>query len=305
MEGFLHFKMRPWLRRLITRSLAIAPAILVISRSGEEGTFRLLILSQVILSLQLPFAVIPLVKFTSSRLRMQRFASPPWMAVCAWIVAGVIVALNGKLVSEQIMAWADTAGPNRSLVLGGSISAAVALASLLAYMTFHPDREPRSLTPVSADDVVNSAVELVRSIHKVGVAVEATAADSPMLAEAMALARSHQAELILMHIVEGVGGQWNGPDAGDQEFHHDEQYLRSLVGRLNLELTGSGAPPVRMALGYGSVPQQLVQLSKKENVDLLLVGGHGHRGLSDLLRGTTIDAVRHHLKIPILAIRGT
>src|SRR5207248_926245 len=78
MEGFLHFRMRPWLRRLITRSLAIVPAVVVITINGEGGTMRLLVLSQVILSLQLPFAVVPLVKFTSSKLRMQRFASPMW-----------------------------------------------------------------------------------------------------------------------------------------------------------------------------------------------------------------------------------
>ena len=67
MEGFLHFRMRPWLRRLITRSIAIIPAVIVISLSGDQGSFKLLFFSQVILSLQLPFAVVPLVKFTSSR----------------------------------------------------------------------------------------------------------------------------------------------------------------------------------------------------------------------------------------------
>jgi len=180
----------------------------------------------------------------------------------------------------------------------------IALLGLLVWMTFRRDRAPQVPALISADDVVNSAVGLARSVRRVGVAVEATPDDSPMIAEALALARSQQAEIVLMHIVEGVGGQWHGSAAGDQEFHQDEQYLKELVARLNRELTNSGAPPVRMALGYGSVTAELVRLAREGNVDLLLVGGHGHRGISDILRGTTIDAVRHGLTIPILAVRG-
>ena len=94
MEGFLRIRIRPWLRRLITRSLAIIPAAAVIAIKGEEGTYQLLILSQVILSLQLPFAIVPLVQFTSSREKMGRFANPTWLKIIAWLVAGFIIALN-------------------------------------------------------------------------------------------------------------------------------------------------------------------------------------------------------------------
>jgi manganese transport protein len=94
MEGFLRIRIRPWLRRLITRSLAIIPATVVIALQGERGSYQLLILSQVILSLQLPFAIVPLVQFTSSRDKMGRFANPTWLKVIAWIVAGFIISLN-------------------------------------------------------------------------------------------------------------------------------------------------------------------------------------------------------------------
>src|SRR5262249_2872736 len=83
MEGFLQFRMRPWLRRLVTRSLAVIPAVIVIGMTGEKGTYKLLILSQVILSMQLPFAVVPLIKFTSSRAKMGVFASPVVVKVLA------------------------------------------------------------------------------------------------------------------------------------------------------------------------------------------------------------------------------
>jgi manganese transport protein len=94
MEGFLSFRMRPWLRRLVTRLVAIVPAIIVIAVYGERGMGQLLILSQVILSLQLPFAVFPLVRFTSDRRRMGALVAPPWMSAIAWPVAVVIAALN-------------------------------------------------------------------------------------------------------------------------------------------------------------------------------------------------------------------
>ncbi len=98
MEGFLRIRIRPWLRRLITRSLAIIPAVIVIALKGEQGTYQLLILSQVILSFQLPFAIVPLVQFTSSKEKMGRFANPRWLKAIAWMVAGFIISLNVRLL---------------------------------------------------------------------------------------------------------------------------------------------------------------------------------------------------------------
>ncbi|HSC58364.1 MAG TPA: Nramp family divalent metal transporter [Gemmatimonadales bacterium] len=98
MEGFLDIRLRPWLRRLLTRGIAIIPAIIVTALQGEHGTADLLILSQVILSLQLPFAVIPLVQFTGDRRKMGVFVNGPAMKVAAWLTAGAIVALNTWLL---------------------------------------------------------------------------------------------------------------------------------------------------------------------------------------------------------------
>jgi len=98
MEGFLHLRLKPWVRRLLTRSLAIVPAALVIGIAGEGQTTNLLILSQVILSFQLPFAVVPLIQFTNDRRKMGEFASSPWVAVLAWVVAATIIALNVLLL---------------------------------------------------------------------------------------------------------------------------------------------------------------------------------------------------------------
>ena len=103
MEGFIHLRVSPWLRRLITRGLAIIPTIIVVAINGESGTEKLLILSQVILSLQLSFAVIPLVIFTGSRERMGEFVNAPWLKGLAWVTAIVIALLNAWLLVETAM----------------------------------------------------------------------------------------------------------------------------------------------------------------------------------------------------------
>jgi len=95
MEGFIHLRLSPWLRRLITRSIAIIPTIIVVAVNGERGTEKLLLLSQVILSLQLSFAVVPLVLFTGSKKRMGEFVNAPWLSAMSWFVAALIAGLNG------------------------------------------------------------------------------------------------------------------------------------------------------------------------------------------------------------------
>jgi manganese transport protein len=105
MEGFLNIRLRPWLRRLITRLIAIIPAVVVTALYGEKGTTDLLVFSQVILSLQLSFAVIPLILFTSDRKKMGEFTSPLWVKILAWLTAGIIVVLNLKYLFDKVLEW--------------------------------------------------------------------------------------------------------------------------------------------------------------------------------------------------------
>jgi len=102
MEGFLNFRIAPWLRRLLTRLVAIVPAVAVTLWAGEKATGQLLILSQVVLSLQLPFAVVPLVIFTASRAKMGPFLAPRWLTALASATAAVIIVLNMKLVWDYV-----------------------------------------------------------------------------------------------------------------------------------------------------------------------------------------------------------
>jgi manganese transport protein len=105
MEGFLNLRIRPWLRRLLTRAIAIVPAAIVAVLYGESGTAKLLIFSQVILSLQLSFAVFPLVRFTSDREKMGEFVNSMGLRIAAYVVAGVIASLNCWLLVQTIRGW--------------------------------------------------------------------------------------------------------------------------------------------------------------------------------------------------------
>ncbi|WP_416385147.1 Nramp family divalent metal transporter [Sphingomonas sp. LY29] len=100
MEGFLNIRLPPWLRRMVTRLLAIVPAVTVAALYGSSGTASLLVLSQVILSLQLPFAVVPLVQFTSDRTKMGKFVNPVWLKLVAWTISAIIISLNLKLLYD-------------------------------------------------------------------------------------------------------------------------------------------------------------------------------------------------------------
>jgi len=102
MEGFIHIKIAPWKRRLVTRGIAIVPALVATMIYGESGTARLLVLSQVVLSLQLPFAMVPLVLFTANSQKMKGLPAPRWLTHAAWVITVIIVALNLKLIWDVV-----------------------------------------------------------------------------------------------------------------------------------------------------------------------------------------------------------
>jgi len=103
MEGFLNFRITPWLRRLITRLIAITPAVLVIGIFGESKTTQLLVASQVVLSMQLGFAVWPLMRFTGEKTKMGEFANRLWLKILGWTTAGIIIVLNAKLLLDTFL----------------------------------------------------------------------------------------------------------------------------------------------------------------------------------------------------------
>src|SRR5688572_12692017 len=152
MEGYLNLRIAPWLRRLITRLIAIIPAYIVILSYGEDKTGELLVFSQVVLSLQLGFAIIPLIHFTSDQSKMGVFANKMWVKIAAWVIALVIVSLNVKLVINEVTGWIEAAGDSAWIIWLTVVPACAAAAGLLAYIIIKPilerqARERETLTP--------------------------------------------------------------------------------------------------------------------------------------------------------------
>lgn len=305
MEGYLHFKIRPVLRRLITRLAAVTPAALAISFAGDAASYKLLILSQVVLSLQLPFAIIPLVHFTRDRSLMGDFANKPWLNALASVVAGVIVALNGKLVLEQLQEWIAASNEPIWIYLT-AVPLVAALIALLLYITLKPFVKLPPKETIPAWRKLNHFIRAegdnldldVPRYRKIGVAVAHNDVDRKVLSHALPLARQHDATLCLFHVVEGASGTVFGPEAYDTEAREDEAYLNQLAVAL-----GHRGVEVEVFLGFGDVPGELVRMAHEQTIDALVMGGHGHRGIADLLFGSTISPVRHELDIPIIIIR--
>ena len=138
MEGHLNLRIQPWLRRLITRMLAIIPALLTIIYFGEEALGNLLVLSQVVLSLQLGFAVIPLIHLNSDKKLMKEFTIKLWVKTLAWISAAIIVYLNIHLVIDEILGWIKSTGGNSIFIYTIVVPLALACLALLIYVFVYP-----------------------------------------------------------------------------------------------------------------------------------------------------------------------
>jgi manganese transport protein len=302
MEGFLRFRMRPWLRRLMTRMAAIVPAALTIYLAGDAGTYNLLILSQVILSLQLPFAVIPLIHFTSDRKRMGVFANPAWVRVLAWSAAAIILALNLRLATLALSEWLDKAGPSRGWLELLLIPVLSVLAVLLLWIIFEPflgnwlrrfGTAPIRLPIAVAADLP------APTYRKILVPLDHSDRDRQAIAHAAAIARGPAAKLYLLHVEEDVTSQVYGALASTAEVEAGAEYLRGIVA--DLQLRGLA---VESVVRHSRRPNaEIVRYARELQPDLIVMGAHGHKGIKDLIFGNTINAVRHKLKIPLLVVR--
>ncbi len=304
MEGYLNLRLQPWLRRLITRLIAIIPAFITITYFGEESTGDLLVLSQVILSLQLGFAVIPLIHFTSDKKKMGDFVIKPWVKICAWITAGIIVSLNVKLVIDTIMGWV-TASANPLPLYLIVIPVASAAGILLLYVIFAPF--VRKFTAGDSKLPHGEAIALTipaglnfpieSRYKKIAITVDFSFSDSRAVIEALGQG-GRKAQYILLHVVETAGALMMREDIDDHETSADAASLRMYVEQLQkLGLDAS------LKLGYGNPKLSIPDLVEESNADLLVMGAHGHGTLKDIAFGTTLESVRHNVKIPVMIVR--
>lgn len=304
MEGFLRFRIQPWLRRAITRSLAITPAAFTVYFAGASGTYSLMILSQVILNLQLPFAVIPLVHFTSDRKRMGKFANGLWLKLGSWACAAFILALDTWLLRDQVRDWISQSGNYRPLVLAASVLIGIGSTAVLLIVTSWPwlRRMPIRAERVAVTVPEESApVFPSRTYASILVPLDHSEADHEALGNALALARMHHSRIILLHVEEGVTSQMFGSLSSTAEITEGQDYLANLVASLRQQNV-----PVDVVVRHGISPaREIARAVDDLQPDLVVMASHGHRGLKDLIFGTTINSVRHRVKAPLLIVRSS
>jgi manganese transport protein len=300
MEGYLNLRIRPWIRRLITRMFAVLPAVIGIWYFGENSTGSLLVLSQVVLSLQLPFAIIPLIHFVSDERRMGGFVIPPWLRVVAWIATSIIVSLNVKLVIGEVGGWLLSAGEKAWMVRMIVLPLIIVVGFLLVYITLRPWikklRMPRAVVygPVPTHKAVLPAP---RPYRRVAVALDFSDGVMKLLAEARRIAQDSGAKVVLLHVVESPAALVMGKEAADRETLSDKERLEELT--LELRRIGIDA---EWRLGTGNPATELARMINELDIDLVILGGHGHSGVSDILHGTTVERVRHRVRASVLVV---
>lgn len=299
MEGYLNLRIKPWVRRIITRLIAIVPAVLVIWIYGESVTGKLLIFSQVILSLQLGFAIIPLIHFVSDKTKMKGFHIGKWTKIASWLIATTIVCLNAKLVYDEITSWME-ASENPTWIWLTIVPMAFGFLFLLLFIVFKP------FFTKSKDEFQNhSPHNLALKFSKTGtyskkniaISVDFSSSDEAAINNAFELGGS-DAKYTLIHIVESVGAMVYGENIKDHETTIDEKLLEEY----KIMLTQEGYK-VETKLGFGYPDKVIPAIVNSGGFDILVMGTHGHTGFKDLIFGTTVDKLRHKISIPLFIVK--
>ncbi|MFT3933859.1 MAG: Nramp family divalent metal transporter [Chitinophagaceae bacterium] len=296
MEGYLLLRINPLLRRLLTRLLAIIPAVITILVYGDDKIDALLIFSQVILSLQLGFAIIPLIHFVSEKKKMGIFAIKPITQVLAWIVATVLIYLNLKMVFGEGI---DFIGSNHAMqwkiLVALGLAALVALLAIVLVIPWLKKRKEASR------DTVHKPLKTfgefaIPAFERIAVALDFSGQDEKLVAFALGQGKPGS-NYLLLHVVESASAKLLGDSTADLESEKDKEQLEAYVHQLQDRGLNAVAK-----LGYRNRVAEIVRIVKEEKADLLVMGAHGHAGLKDLVYGETINKVRHELKIPVLVV---
>jgi manganese transport protein len=298
MEGYLNIRLQPWMRRLITRLIAIIPAVVTLLIFGEEKMEGLLILSQVVLCLQLGFAVIPLIHFVSNKKLMGEFVATKWLIIPAWTSAIIIVSLDGWLVYTILRDMiVESAYP--MVIWLTAVPITIAIAIFLIWITIRPlvgkALAKRTSRPHNTPGELHLSEK--ENYSRIAVCVDFSTSDSEALSRAVQQG-GKAATYLLLHITETAGARVMNSDTGDFETEFDQKELDKYAEKFRSE-----GYTVETTLGFGNPKETIPKIVNEANVDLLVMGAHGHNLLKDLLFGTTVEKVRHKVKVPVLIVR--
>lgn len=242
----MNLRLQPWIRRLATRLIAIVPAFLVIYYLGEEKTGDLLVLSQVILSLQLGFAIIPLIHFVSNKKKMGSFAIPLWQKIASWISASVIVFLNCQMLYHEVKDWLLES--EYSLLIGVTIIPFMIFClGILLYIVFEPlfKRKEKLVKNKFHGAVSKINFEAPKPYATISISVDFSSSDSKAINKALQLG-GKSASYILIHVLESTNAVMYGEETNDEERDEDTQNLISYKNQITER--GSAAPLTGMRL---------------------------------------------------------
>ncbi len=296
MEGYLNLRINPLLRRILTRVIAIIPAIVCILYFGEDEVDRLLVLSQVVLSLQLGFAIIPLIHFVSDKTSMGRFAIRLHVKLLAWLIAAVLIYLNVSMITNEITsAFQSNIKWGWKLLI---IVACILFALLFLLMTVLPvikKQKSKDTLRMHPDAAILQHFNLPR-LDCIAIALDFSNNDERLIAHALSQGNK-LTRFFLLHIVESVSARTLGDVSDDYETRKDKEHMQSYVDQLQ-QLGYS----VEGQLGYRNRIKEIIRLVTEANANMLVMGAHRHTGIMDYLYGETVERVRHKVRIPVLIV---
>lgn len=295
MEGYLRLRINPLVRRMITRLLAVIPAVIVILLMGDKEVDAMLIFSQVILSMQLAFAIIPLIHFVSDKAKMGDFVIKPYVQALSWAVAIIIIALNLWQLFESGTEWITNTDNFFIKVL--TVLFVAGFIVLLGITTFYPlmlkKRKQNSINMhphrIGIEDIGQA-----KPFNNIALALDFGEQDKAVIAYALKLAEPGTS-FTLIHIVESASAKAIGEETQDYETNEDkrimDEYLQVFVAK---KLQAKGR------IGFNNRVKGIAAIAQEEQADLLIVGSHGHHSIKDLIFGETVNSLRHKVKIPVL-----
>ena len=297
MEGYLHFRMNPALRRLLTRMLAIIPAVVVISILGENSVDEMLIFSQVLLSMQLGFAVIPLIHFVSDKEKMGTFAIKLPVKIISWIICIIIIILNIKLIyDEEINVYANENVSLAVKILLGTISLSL-LLFLISIVLYPWIKKTKKLNFNIHHLPPQKSIKQLHSFKVIGIALDFSTGDQRVL-DYLPIFAGTNSLILLFHVTESASANYNGKMADDFEVKFDQNKLDEYKNFLIKE----GYTNVETKLGFGNPAVSLPQLITENKIDVLLMAKHEYKGIADFTFGVMTNRLSNKTNVPILVV---
>lgn len=297
MEGYLHFRMNPALRRLLTRMLAIIPAVVVISLLGENSVDEMLIFSQVLLSMQLGFAIIPLIHFVSDKEKMGTFAIKLPVKIISWIICIIIIILNIKLIyDEEINVYANENVSLAVKILLGTVSLSL-LLFLISIVLYPWIKKTKKLNFNIHHLPPQKSIKQIHSFKVIGIALDFSTGDQRVL-DYLPIFAGTNSLILLFHVTESASANYNGKMADDFEVKFDQNKLDEYKNFLIKE----GYTNVETKLGFGNPAISLPQLITENKIDVLLMAKHEYKGIADFTFGVMTNRLSNKTNVPILVV---